>query len=701
MALTVPQAGVQAGRAARVGEADVPETGAAFAQLGQVMQQVGTRLETDRLDRQAARLRIDLTRDMGELRQRIETITDPDEVDRQWQAGVDALRASYDERVDAKLRDRWSLTFDEAATASGLQIGRHGIAMRESTSQAQWIEASTTVGNLWGRSTEEERGVMVQGLVDQIEADLRNGYITPAQAAERQAALRGQLVEADALAMVDRDPAAFLEARQQGRFDGLDPVQLERYGNRAQANLDRLAAETARAEAEAEKARLKAVGDRLDTILSITGDGYTAADEDFVFSAEAQGHPDQPKAAAAVALRRDYPALEQMSPTELRATLAEEKGKPLEQAFQTERLQVLETMVAEAEKAWAEDPIARAVSVGLPVADLPPFDASNPAALVAGLRDRLDMADARQREGYTKVPVRLSQDEADALKAQLAAEADPRARLALTGSVVAAAGGDPRRAVSLLQEATDDPVVTFGAQHLADGGSAALLREIYQGQSELAAGNIQLPPNRDRLDAAFEEVQSVFADLPNAAAAEAQIRTVADALYAARARTATGGPAEDIEEDVYRQALHEVMGGTGRYNRAEATGGVQDVNGDPVYLVRGVSAVDVETAFDRLSRRDVLGGSTRGQGAQDRMDDTAVGERLQSILSSASGQGFPVHADGTPLAADELEDFGLRAIGNDRYVLVYRGDTPMIPRDSATGGTFTFSLRQLLQEVPE
>lgn len=696
MTLTIPQAGLRGGRAAEAGPADVPQGAEQIGQLGERMLQIGTALETDRLDRQTTRLRIDLTRDMGRLKQEVQQLSDPDEIDNRWTQGVSSLREVYQQRVDLKLTDRFGLLFDDMETAHSLAIGQHGLDMRASWADAAWTEASQTVGSQWVNATEAERAVLLDGLDDQIAADLENGWLTPQQAAERRAALQGSLVEADAIALVDRDPQAFLAARAAGRFSGLPADTLERYGARADANIARIQKQAADAAEAAERDRFQENRTRLNNIADIAKAGYTAADAAFIYSPEAANHPDQPRAQAAHELQLAYPTLRQMTLDELRAVQATEAAKPIVGKYQTETLDVLAKLIEDTEAAWANDAVGHASQVGLPVAELPSFSIDDSAEFVRGLGARLAQAEGWVQAGYTDRVQVFGEAEREALKAQIDASQDPRDRLALTGSILTAAGGDVRRARAVMAQVTDDPIAAFGLAHLADRGNPALLREIYAGQSTLAAENVKLPPAGARLTAAFAELGGVFADLPNAAQAEAQARQVADALYAARARVEVGGPAENLDEGVYRQALHEVLGGQGKYDGRDAKGGIQNVNDDPVYLPRGVSAGQVEAAFDALQSRDVLD-ATRADTV--RMSPDEVANRLQQVFAAASGSGFPVHSDGTPFSPAELDRFGLKAIGGNRYVLTYAGNMDLSPVDSVTGQTFIFDLRALMREA--
>ena len=145
--LTVPRAPVTVGRTATIRH-ESPGTGELAAAFGNRLLAFGTALEADRLDREMARLKVDMTRDLGELRLQVEDMGDPDAAGAAWDAGVASIRKNYltgtgengRPRVDKKNEGNFGLAFDDLTNTHALAIGRRGLALRQSQRAATYYD---------------------------------------------------------------------------------------------------------------------------------------------------------------------------------------------------------------------------------------------------------------------------------------------------------------------------------------------------------------------------------------------------------------------------------------------------------------------------------------------------------------------------------------------------------------------------------
>ncbi len=183
--------------------------------------------------------------------------------------------------------------------------------------------------------------------------------------------------------------------------------------------------------------------------------------------------------------------------------------------------------------------------------------------------------------------------------------------------------------------------------------------------------------------------EDLFADLPTGDGTLATIMAASDALYARR--TGHAPQEEDLDSDVYRDAMHAVMGGTGTYGSERATGGVQEVRGVATILPPGMRAYEAEFALRDIGY-PVTGADTVGRArAAGRIFDPA---QAVADLEAASGGRTP-SIGGEPPTAEDLADMTLKAVGPDRYILTSEGEALA----DASGAPLVISLMALKREV--
>ncbi|WP_284262463.1 hypothetical protein [Roseicyclus amphidinii] len=685
MSLTVPRAPLSAGRAAQP-QFEAPGGAAEIAQLGNRMMQIGTAIQQERLSRTGERLAVDLQNDMNAARLEAEAIGDPDQLDDFWTRRTTELRQRYFEadpstgqaRVPPELRSRFETRFEDVAGRHAFQIGARALELRNSQSQANWLGYYQTATTQSATMGPEVRQATIAQATEILDGQLARGVITPEERQRRLLQLNQDMDQARAIVDIDRDPAAVLAALDAGDYGGLDGEAQARLRVQAARELERQTT-AAQTERNAELAELIRV---LET-------GLPAANAAILENPAYQDLPNYAQAAATRDLTAARGAIRQMTIPELRTALAEERQVPITRQWQAERVTVLEQALTSAIQNWGSDPVAYAAEVGFRVPDFVPFDPAAPDAFAAMLAERRITADALVAQGYTSERRLFTDAERLEIQRQAGIDQDPAARAQLSDLLTQAGA----------EGIVTDPVFAHVGGLAQTGVPAELRAEILRGQQVIETSNVVMPPVRERVGAAFEVVGEVFANVPGGEAAQAQIAAAADALYAARVRRLD--PTGDFDADIYTQAVHEVMGGTGRVGRRDAAGGIQEWNDILTPFPRGVAAGDFQAALDRLqdmTQPDGLFTRPRNQPPSDgaRADNT---ERVLSVLSDASLAGQPPQINGQPLMPRDLEGLELRAVGPDRYVFIRndRGQSRMI--FDGNGQPYTFSMLRLLQEV--
>jgi hypothetical protein len=699
MTLTVPRAGVTAGRAPGV-QIEADETGAAVAQFGARIGQAGMSILNDALDRQATRLQIDMTKALGEARLEFEQMNDPDAIDAGWQQRATELRQRFvtgDERnpMHPRLRERVGLAFDELANRHAMALGARAIEARRNQRAAYWTEYSTEVLTQSRTADPDTRAVLLDQAIRKVDEDLAANLITPFEAAQRKITLREDAANAAAIGLVDSDPASFLDRVDAGEFNDLAPEKIETYRVRAQANIDQAAAATEREAEAAAKERETAIGNRLDTITNIAGKGLVNAEEvDFLSSPEARAHPKFAEAMAAVQLRDEIPGLSTLTPAELEAQLAAERAKPLTAEYQAERVAVLERLVNETRQGWAADGVAYARDKGFRVPELPPFDPANPAAFEAGLSERLTFAARATAEGYTESPPIFDDAELTQLKSVAAVSADPAVRAELARSIWRATGGRPDPVARLLE---GDAVFSYATGLIGATGSTTLARELFAGQQKIEGKTVNLPAQRDQVIVFDELTAGMFEGQPQV---KAQIMAATAALYANGATginpdETSGGAWRDGEaRATYEQAMQRVLGAAPDASGNLTIGGVQEIDTGWTLLPPGVSR---DRANDALRKIEM---QLRGAAWDPNLRTYVFNELREGVDPMRGLRAASLTGRAPDLGEEARERWGevrMVAIGDDRYKLVWDGgDGRVLDVPDETGARYEFSLRKLI-----
>ncbi|MEO1637779.1 MAG: hypothetical protein AAFU41_00860 [Pseudomonadota bacterium] len=507
--------------------------------------------------------------------------------------------------------------------------------------------------------------------------------INAEEATRRRQALASDMEAAAAIELINSDPGAFLDAVDEGEFTALGGVALARYKANAQNRVDAEAAKTERNSELELAAAQKQIGTQLDEMVGIWNADQRAANEDeFLTRPDVMAHPKYPEAMAQRALLLEMPALNLMTPAQLREQIAVERATPKTREFQSERLTVLERKLESEERAWAADPIAHARAKGFNIPSLPDFDANDPQAYVRALRGSTAASAALVDQGWTDNDAVFDASDLKAIRQTLTATENPRDRAVLAQSIVAGLADRP----DVIDEIAGDPVFQLVGRFGLAGGHAAVSEDILQGQQMIDAGTVELPPVRDRLQPTFDAVEDLFVDIPGGPRIQSATMAAADALYAARQGRVD--PAGNIDEGLYRQALHEVMGGTGKQGTRRARGGLQEVNGQLTMLPIGVSVDMVETSLANIGQVSV----TRNRRATN-FNESQMSEDLAEI----SANGEPPVVDGRQLDARTFEAMQMRAVRDGVYEFFYVNNAGevLVPQ-TPSGAPYRFKMNDLL-----
>ena len=182
----------------------------------------------------------------------------------------------------------------------------------------------------------------------------------------------------------------------------------------------------------------------------------------------------------------------------------------------------------------------------------------------------------------------------------------------------------------------------------------------------------------------------MFAGVDGGEAIQAEMMAAADALYAARVRGQD--PGAGINESIYSQAMHEVLGGSGAYGTSRQRGGVQDVNGRRTFLPEGVRAQDVTGAFSGIAA-DLSPGRSSYSMSGTNVPSPDPG-RAERVLDTIAG-GMRPAINGRHLSPEEWRGASITQVGPDEYALMldYGGG---MQAQGTDGQPFTFSLNRLL-----
>ncbi|MBT9385469.1 hypothetical protein KM176_16465 [Pseudooceanicola sp. CBS1P-1] len=338
------------------------------------------------------------------------------------------------------------------------------------------------------------------------------------------------------------------------------------------------------------------IGKKLDGVISAAENGQHAADEALLDDKGVWSlQPDKAREAAAkIQLRDAMPDFRSMLPAERKAIIEGEQQRTLHYGYEPDLLKAMKSVDTSMTAALDKDPI-QYFSDFMPDDQKPPTlpsDMSDPGATIAAMTARRDYAKKMQAEGYTAVPIFLSDAEVKLLTPHFADGADPAAKAALAKLFVA---GFKEDAGAALKEVKADDVTQHVGGLMAAGVGDDLAQKALVGQQMIEQGQVMLPPKAASVASISPEIVDALG--PAAYAMGATLKT-AKALYAVDAKGVdpTSDDAKKLMASSLQQALGFEQRRSGRYGTT-ATGGVQEVNGHQTLLPPGISPKDVEAGI--------------------------------------------------------------------------------------------------------
>ena len=717
MSLTVPRAGNIAGRSANV-QVATPDTGAAFAEFGNVMTQVGNKLVSEAADREMARGKMQMMQGMQDLRLQVEQIGDPDQIEAAYASGTKALREQIVGGMMPRNHADAALLFDEVAFSHGAAIGGRVLDLQQSQQRATLDQTAQVVIAGAATNDPETQAAYLDQYTASLDALVAKGVLNPEQRAAKLSEVTGGSQSARMTRLLSDDPAALVTAIDKGELGaGMDGGQVQTFRARGVAQVESNAAAAATDATRALTERTLA-GKEIIT----EGTKVWRAGKPFASEADIAAIKADPELAAALKPELDEyanaedlfsfkPGFSRMSLEGKKRMRAEEAARPADKAYQANRLTAMDAEIAEHEAALKGDGdfYGFVATRGLaPVQPLPDPSSGSVGDLSAALKSR-----ARSATGLTVTGLSgtlpggaarpapyFTPDERETWGALAAPTASPADRAKLAAVIAGTPGMDAERAAKELKA---DPMFTFVGGGMAAGDlSARVAKEAFEGVRVLEAQEVKMPPVTERRTKFFTDMPRLFDDgvdgfgADESATMRAALGT-ADAIYAYRMRGKQPEGGGTIDQDVYSQSLHEAMGGSGTFGAGDATGGIATLSsyaGDYVtVLPKGVSADQITEAQDDIQARLYQAPSARNSGAAP-----------VAAISEADWKGLSV--DGSlPDIGGKLPDAAtfrslqLRPLGGDRYELIKPGimSGSYAPITAAGGRPYVISLDAYLK----
>ena len=454
-----------------------------------------------------------------------------------------------------------------------------------------------------------------------------------------------------------------------------------------------------RAATEAERRR-KAVskenGNKLDLITKAAKAGATAADESILDDpAVIADHPEKAREAAAhVALRDNMPDFLEMTPDEQALTAAEMAAQEVSEEWQLDITKAAGDVAKANRKAWDEDPVQRAAEVMKtnPPPPLPDLTPDDPGKMIDGLAERREYMNQIREQGYTDTKAFLSKTEAEGLQAAMGPETPPELRAAISGALVAGFGPD---AIAVFDEIDADPITMYAGKMMALGGNQALASTILRGQQILDEGLVRVPPKADRIDTFSTATATAFEGVPGSIEAQAEVMATAQAIYAADPAARGIEPTSEAATELMNKSIQLALG-QAKNKRGEATGGVQEIMGNPTLLPIGVSGVKADEVL-----RAALGGEVTGSSSFDRGMRALTGGLFGADVTEPSdvwGDNPPMF-NGKPIPPKYVNNGSVRMIpaGANGYRLEIMSGTARLNVEDADGNVFFFDLPKLME----
>jgi hypothetical protein len=732
MSLTVPYAGLTAGRAADVPTVPVSDAGANMADFGSVMKQVGDRLVAEDASRDMAKGRQKMMQGMADLRLQMDQIGDPDAIDGAYKAGKDALRQSIIGGMMPRNRADAATLFEDIAYSHGAAIGARALDLRQGQKRVILDDTARTVVNAAATADPQTRAANQAQFDTAVDERVADGTLTPEQAADlkRKAATDG---DQGALATtMNSDPEAVLTGLDDGTLGAnLDPVARERWRANALAEKGSRAAAAAQEAKRAQAEGLAAGKDLLSDGIKVLRGGSGFAGDAQIEAIRADPvlsqalKPELDEYDATLGLYHYKPEFAKLSLAEKKAQRAEYAAAPKAKDYQQNLVTAMDQAIAANEQAVKDGTVLDYVAqIGLkPVAPLPdPATTSDQDLLVAMATRRLAVA-GLEATGITgtdrngdplPVPYFTPEERAD-WGALIAPTASPRDKARLAYTLANTKDINIGRAAA---ELGGDGVFTQMGGLLKQGGPPRIAQETFEGQRLVENKQGNVPSATARRVPFYTEFMSMFKDGTgqdgqDQTAIKNAIVAAADARNAFLMQGNTDLKDGEMDSATYKQALHDVMGGTGVPDTPSARGGVQSLKSPdgtyPVFLPRWVNADQVTSAIDVLipfGQDAAMPSVAAGDGSFQGTDITPMAATAPYRVPPTKEGWLAISADDTVPdisgklpSAYTVTNLRIRAVGPTTYEMyvVRERDGQEQVLTTSTGANWRFDMKKLLK----
>lgn len=709
MTLTIPRAGVIAGRAPQLTPQQPSQVGAGLSALGDKMADMGLKYKAEKLDYQGKKIQLDLARDLAAARLEAEQLGDPEVIGATW----DARKAEITQRylkgkddagnpiVPDALRPGIELTAAELDNRHTAAIATKKEGLFQSQRAANWIETYDRVALEASKADAETAGAMLEVADDAINQAIANGTMSPEDAAKARISLRETVATGRAVTIMETDPEAFLKRADEGEFDDLGGEGLARAKAKAQGDIYRKAAAAETAAKVAAKAEETAISNRLDEMAGMMFKGFTLTDENYLTDPKVIANPNYGKVMAAKALQTEIPAIKQMTIPQLDEQIASEEAAPKSRKYQLERIDLLRQWRDAAVTKWNTDGVEQARLAKMPVNDLPSFDAQAPNDFAAALPGRIALDRFATSNEYTATQALFSGSEKAQLEKVLDPKADVGPKLALAGAILSGAKGDTSRVMTVLGA---DPTFRRAAWALENTGDSALAEGILRGKQKAELKTVILPAPRMMQQAFDAATGGAFDGNPTF---KAELLDAAAALYADQAagidpesQSSTGWLDDSTAIDLFTQSIQRVTGAQADANGKMTIGGVQEINDGFVSLPVGVAAKAVEGAFENLGQH--LRGQRRSANGWDSSPTDTPPDIMRAFkAASVDGRVPALGADPQSTFADLTLQRLMTRDGRetDQYIFMRNDKGRSVPVSDANGVEYRFRLPALIREA--
>lgn len=724
MTLTIPQAGVQAGRSANI-QIEADQTGAVLADFGKGIQRAGLALKAEQESRFLGNLKNRMMEGLNDLRLDMEQIGDPDDLETQFDARLGALREEYLGDInDPRLRDLASQTFDSMKEPHRFALGGRALDLR----QGQWRVNLGNMGDQIVRAAAiadpDTQTEYLGQFAEELAEAVAQGILTPEEADRQFKARQAEADKARAERLLRDDPDALIDwIDHEGGLASLDADARERWKTRATSAIN-----TRQRSAEAEHRAI--VGEQLSDAIAARREGRVIEGEDALLEdPAAQEHARFQELVLRRALDEEVPDFRRLPLSEMRAARQAEGNRPVRGAPELLIAQAMDQAIEEAERAWAADPQGHYAALGLGnLPELPDIATASAEAFALALRTRAARAASIRDQGFTDDLVLFTPEERAELGEQLGASGNPAQRARAALAMATALGRAPQGidAIAAAEEIGADPVFAYVGGLMAHGGTEVLARQIFEGQRIIANRDAPLPPLAQQRGEAFRAVRDVLSFGTDPLRGDADERALYDqitgaavALYATRAAGDADFKDGRLRETDFLQALHEVMGGTGAYNSRNATGGIREVGGTLTILPLGVRAREVESGLRAVgidiartpaelaartadaARAPGDFGGIEGLERIDRMLRLGNYDRplAEETLRDLSVNGTVPQFGGQPMDGATWQRGRLRALGDGTYTLefLHHGTGEVRIAHDETGAPWLIDMRKLIE----